>query len=505
MPSLADLVLLLYYGALGVLALYGAHRITLLMLLRRHHRPSGPVRPTPGSARYEARPLPRITVQLPLYNERFVAKRLLKAVAAIDYPKDRLQIQVLDDSTDDTTDVLAHEVAALKRRGLRVELVHRAQRDGFKAGALEAGLATADGELIAIFDADFVPPIDFLQRCIGPFEDPRVGMVQARWDYLNRDHSLLTRLQALLLDGHFVIEHAARASSSRFFNFNGTAGVWRREAIVDAGGWQHDTLTEDLDISYRAQLVGWRFAYLSDLVVPSELPIDVAAFKTQQYRWARGSIQTARKLLSSILRSAEPWWRKLEACVHLTNNWSYVLNVLVSVLLFPAMLARRGEPWLLLAIDLPLFAIATGSVTAYYVAGQRNTPTGEPHPLRLLAPALALGIGLSLNNTGAVFTGAVRRGGIFVRTPKYREVASSSALPAAYLARVGPGFLIEGAFAIYSLACLAAATSLEMWVSLPFLYLFFQGYAYIFTLSAITLWRRRRPLRSELSEAETPA
>ena len=498
MPSIADLVLPCYYGALGVLAFYGVHRLALLVLLRRHRKPS------PRTA--WSGPLPRVTVQLPLYNERYVALRLLAAVCRLDYPRELLDIQVLDDSTDDTTELLELEVDHWSRSGYQVQLLHRDRREGFKAGALEAGLATAKGELIAIFDADFVPPRHFLRSVVPSLADRRVGMVQARWEYLNRDHSMLTRLQALLLDGHFVIEHTARAVSGRLFNFNGTAGIWRRTAIEEAGGWQHDTLTEDLDISYRSQLAGWKFVYLPELTVPSELPVDIAAFKSQQYRWARGSIQTARKLLGRIAASSEPWWRKLEAFVHLTNNSSFALTVLLSLLIFPAMLARDGaDQWLLIAIDLPLFLVSTVSVAAYYVTGQRHTASGEKRPFLMLPAALALGIGLSINNTRAVLAGIVKQGGVFVRTPKYPVEAGSGAPPSAYLARINSSFLIEGLFAVYFFVCLLTAASLEMWFSLPFLYLFFQGYGYMFALSIAALWRRSKPTTTSLARAETTA
>ena len=312
-----------------------------------------------------------MTVQLPLYNERCVVERLLDAVGALDYPADRLEIQVLDDSTDETSALAAAAVERLRARGLAVAHLRRAHRRGFKAGALAAGLEAARGELIAVFDADFVPPPGFLTATVPSFADPAVGMVQARWEHLNREASLLTRVQALLLDGHFAVEHRARHVAGCFFNFNGTAGIWRRQAIADAGGWAHDTLTEDLDLSYRAQLAGWRFVYLPDVAVPAELPADAASFKAQQRRWAKGSLQTARKVLPRLLAARLPWRVKLEACAHLTANLSYPLMVALSLLLFPAMAARRGSARsLLLWVDAPLFVAATASVFTFYLASQ---------------------------------------------------------------------------------------------------------------------------------------
>jgi cellulose synthase/poly-beta-1,6-N-acetylglucosamine synthase-like glycosyltransferase len=318
-------LLALYYLVLSVLAVYGLHRLVLLAVYFRT-RKHGAVRP-PDPATW-----PRVTVQLPIFNERYVATRLIDAVCAFDYPRDRLEIQVLDDSTDDTTDRIARRVAHYRARGLDIHHLHRRRRTGYKAGALAAGCQQAQGELLAVFDADFVPPPEFLRETVPHFADPRLGVVQARWEHVNREYSLLTRAQAIFLDAHFLIEHVARNRAGHFFNFNGTAGIWRREAIVDAGGWHHDTLTEDLDLSYRAQLAGWRFLFLPEVTAPAELPVDVNAFKRQQFRWAKGSIQTARKLLGPVLRSDLPWSTKVEATIHLTNNAAYLLMVLLSLL-----------------------------------------------------------------------------------------------------------------------------------------------------------------------------
>lgn len=297
-----------YFGLMVVLSLFGLHRYTLIYLYyrNRENKQGAPARQFPAP--------PQVTVQLPVYNERFVVEDLLEAICALRYPRRRLQIQVLDDSTDETATVLRRAVAAKRAAGEPVEYHHRADRTGYKAGALEAGLRHASGELIAVFDADFTPDPDFLERTVDYFVNPRVGMVQARWTYRNRHLSVLTRLQAMLLDGHFVFEHGARARSGRFFNFNGTAGVLRKKMIEDAGGWQHDTLTEDTDLSYRAQMRGWRFLYVPQVEAPSELPTDMASFQVQQYRWAKGLVQTGVKLLPRLLRSHLPSGTKLEAC-----------------------------------------------------------------------------------------------------------------------------------------------------------------------------------------------
>ncbi len=474
---LSGSILALYYLILGILACYGVHRMVLVLEYWRTRRESLP-RPA------DPEQWPVVTVQLPIFNEKYVAERLIEAVCRLDYPRERLEIQVLDDSTDDTRQIVARLVKRLRGEGCDVHHLHREDRTGFKAGALEAGFAVARGELVAVFDADFVPQPGFLRDSVPYFADPGVGMVQARWGHLNRDFSLLTRVQAILLDGHFVVEHAARHRSGCFFNFNGTAGIWRREAIQDAGGWEHDTLTEDLDLSYRAQLAGWRFQYLPDLVVPAELPVEINAYKSQQHRWAKGSIQTGRKLLGRILRSPLSWKTKLEAFVHLTNNWAYLLMLALAALIFPAMVLRRGEEvWKLLAIDLPLFLAATVSVIVFYLVSQGANGGSWGRRLLSLPALMGVGIGLAVNNSRAVLSGAFRDGGVFHRTPKFSiEGKAGGVSGKSYALGTRLSFYVETLLALYFIACLAAAVHLEMWLSIPFLYLFLHGYCYMFLL-----------------------
>jgi cellulose synthase/poly-beta-1,6-N-acetylglucosamine synthase-like glycosyltransferase len=482
-----QVVLLVYYLILGVLALYGGHRIHLLVLYyrTRRHLPRTPQDPDPW---------PLVTVQLPLFNEMYVAERLIRAVCGFDYPRDRLEIQVLDDSNDETAAIVREAVRRFRQRGFRIEHLHRTDRIGFKAGALAAGLERATGELIAVFDADFVPEHDYLRRVVPYFQDPKIGMVQACWDHINRDYSLLTRIQAVFLDGHFLIEHAARNRAGRFFNFNGTAGVWRRQAIVEAGGWQHDTLTEDLDLSYRAQLAGWRFLFLPHVKVPAELPVEVNAFKRQQFRWAKGAIQTARKLLPRILTAPIPWWVKLEALVHLGSNSSYLLMVALSLLIFPAMVLRRGSPIsTILLIDLPLFLCATVSVLVFYyssqIIGKRNRAAG----LKQLMPLMGLGIGLAVNNSRAVLEGLKKEVGVFERTPKYRiENRGDRWQTKRYRAGSNLWVVLEGVLALWFAIACGLAWRMGMWLSLPFLYLFLQGYSYIYLLSLVSASRSAR-------------
>ncbi|MGH9566022.1 MAG: cellulose synthase family protein, partial [Candidatus Angelobacter sp.] len=323
-PNAFDMMLLIpYFIVLILLASYGVHRYILVYLYYKHRKKKTT---TPSS---EFPELPRVTVQLPIFNEQYVVDRLLSSICKLQYPLDKLDIQLLDDSTDETQAVARALVEQYAAQGFPVSYLHRTNREGYKAGALAEGMKTAKGEFIAIFDADFTPPEDFLLKTVHHLTDPSVGMVQTRWTHINRNYSFLTEVEAILLDGHFVLEHSGRARSNVFFNFNGTAGVWRRTAIEEAGGWQHDTLTEDTDLSYRAQMKGWKFVYLQDVECPAELPVEMTAFKTQQARWAKGLIQTAKKILPDVLKSKQSFHVKLEAWYHLTSNLSYPLMVLL--------------------------------------------------------------------------------------------------------------------------------------------------------------------------------
>jgi cellulose synthase/poly-beta-1,6-N-acetylglucosamine synthase-like glycosyltransferase len=492
-----------YFAVLLVLSVYGMHRYAMIrgyMKYRKQFSEEPPLR-------FEQ--LPRVTIQLPIYNEQYVVERLLEETTKIDYPRELLQIQVLDDSTDETHPFTARLVKDYRETGFPIEYIHRDNRHGYKAGALENGLRTATGEIVAIFDADFIPPGDFLQRTVHFFTNPKVGMVQTRWGYLNRHQNVLTEVQAMLLDGHFVLEHIARAGGGLFFNFNGTAGILRKSMIEDAGGWQHDTLTEDSDLSYRAQLKGWKFVYVPSIECASELPVETYGFQVQQSRWAKGLTQVALKLLPQILRSDLPFRVKAEAFFHLTPNISYPLMIVVSAMMLPVMIVRFYMGWFeMLLIDFPLIVASFWSISAFYVIAHRALfPKTWKRAFLFLPALMAAGVALTIINSRSVFEALIGYQTAFARTPKYgaqqagrmaniRYRRRSGWLPYAELA-VGTCFLAIVVFAIDSMNYLAV----------PFLLLFVGGY---YWAGFTTLWQeyqgklafeRQRELAAERAEA----
>ncbi len=495
-----DLAIMLpYFFVMIVLAVYGIHRYALVYnyYKNRKHVPGSP----PEIATW-----PKATVQLPIYNERYVIERLVEAVSQFDYPRELLEIQVLDDSTDQTQQVARDCVDRYRALGLPISYIHRDNREGYKAGALQEGLKSADGEFVAIFDADFIPPPDFLRRTVPYFADEKLAMVQTRWSYINRNYSALTEVEAILLDGHFVIEHSARYRSGLFFNFNGTAGVWRRNAIEDAGGWQHDTLTEDTDLSYRAQLRGWQFLYLPDIECPSELPVEMNAFKSQQARWAKGLMQTAKKILPRVLRSNQPAAVKAEAFFHLTANISYPLMVVMSMILLPAMIVRFYQGWFqVLVIDLPLFLASTCSISSFYLAAERALyPRSWKRTFLYLPFVMAVGIGLSVRNAWGVLEAIFNVKSEFVRTPKYRVEANANnnADWAKKTYRKSAGLLpfAEIALGIYFLLAVIYALQNENYATAPFLLLFVWGYLYTGVMSLAQTYLERLPFTVESGE-----
>jgi cellulose synthase/poly-beta-1,6-N-acetylglucosamine synthase-like glycosyltransferase len=537
-----------YVTCLVAVALYGFHRYVLLYLYRKYkHNTYTPL------ADFLPDRLPRITIQLPMYNEDLVAERVINATCQIDYPLDKLEIQVLDDSTDHSADIAKAAVEEWSAKGYPIKYIHRDNRVGYKAGALAEGLKQSSGEYIAIFDADFIPPKDLLRNVVHYFTDDKVGMVQVRWDHLNRDASILTRSQAIFLDGHFVIEHTARNRSGRFMHFNGTAGVWRRACIDDGGGWEHDTLTEDLDLSYRCQMKGWQFVYLPQFCAPAELPPEMIAFKQQAHRWTKGSFQTAIKLLPKVLKSKHLSYRiKTEAFFHLTNTVVYPLMVLLTVLMFPTFFNNlspfQGKSWSQYLFSATLFVMATCSSGMFFVWGQRELLGKEAtwKSIVYIPVLMALGVGICLNNTKAFFEaiwGAIRKKpSEFVRTPKYGvtgktrqswgrsppgpstapvdpprdatdavEPASTAAVPQppryfTFKRLALP--IIEIAFGCYMACCIYISVAMYLWwgekwslASVPFLLIFASGYFYVGMGSVYALWHMQVEAQEEYEEA----
>lgn len=501
----------LYVTVLCVVALYGFHRYILLYLYLKHkkdvYQPLGTFDE-----------LPKVTIQLPMFNEDTVAERIINATCHIDYPLDRLEIQVLDDSTDHSADIARKSVEAWAAKGYPIHYIHRTNREGYKAGALAAGLKIATGKFVAIFDADFIPPRDILRNTVQYFTDKQIGCVQVRWDHLNRDASLLTKSQAIFLDGHFVIEHTARNRSGRFMHFNGTAGIWRRSCIEDGGGWQHDTLTEDLDLSYRCQLKGWQFVYLPQFAAPAELPPEMIAFKQQAHRWTKGSMQTCIKLLPRILRSRNlPLTIKTEAFFHLTNTLVYPMMVLVTLLMWPTFISffnfetplRPSQHFYLsrYAFSATLFILATCSASFFFCFGQKELfgKNAGWKTILHLPFLMGLGVGICVNNTKAVIeaiAGAFKRGdkrqsGEFVRTPKY-GVANSAARATLRRRRVFTFDrllcpMIELAFGFYMAACVFISIEYRYArASVPFTLIFAGGYFYVAVSSLYTMWQMSR-------------
>ncbi|MCS7026822.1 MAG: glycosyltransferase family 2 protein [Bryobacteraceae bacterium] len=496
-------ILIPYFTVLTILSIYGLHRYYVIREYFKHksklHQP--PLR------RFER--LPRVTIQLPLYNERFVVQRLLENITQIDYPRELLQIQVLDDSTDETHPFTERLVNEYRAQGYPIEYHHRTNRHGFKAGALQEGLKTATGEFVAIFDADFLVPKDFLHRTIHYFTDPKVGVVQTRWTYLNRHYNVLTEVQAMLLDGHFALEHPARFASGAYFNFNGTAGILRVKMIEDAGGWQHDTLTEDSDLSYRAQLKGWRFVYVPSVECPSELPVDTHGFQVQQFRWAKGLMQVALKLLGPICRSNIPLRLKAEAFCHLTPNISYPLMIVVSALMLPVMIVRFYVGWIeMLLVDLPLVIASFWSICAFYVIAQRELyPNNWKRAFVFLPALMSAGVALTLSNTTAVLEAIRGKQTSFVRTPKFAIADSKTKIKVdrkGYRSRAGLLPWLELAAGSYFLFMVLYAIDTFNFLAVPILLLFVGGY---YWAGFSTLWEeyqnRQRWEAAQKLEAES--
>ncbi len=481
----------LHFMSMGGLALYGAHRLWLLTCWYRHgQKQVSTVTPPRLPVLVDT---PRVTVQVPLYNEPVVAARIIDAVAALNWPRERLDIQILDDSTDQTRRIVLERVGYWASRGIPITGITRRVRTGYKAGALRNGMVSCRGEFIAVFDADFVPAPDFLEKTIPWFDHPRIGMVQARWTFLNEGYSWLTRLQALLLAPHFRIEHGIRSARGLFFNFNGTAGVWRKQAIETAGGWQDDTVTEDLDLSYRAQMAGWKFTYLDHVEVPSELPVTLSDFRTQQERWAKGSIQTARKILPRLIVAPLAPEIKIEGVVHLMTNLCWGFGFVLTMTLYPVLVYRMNIGiYQVIWFDLPLFCLSTGAILVYYLIHAFRAGQGRFPWVLFMLPAVSIGLAPCLSL--AVLRGLCQKGGVFDRTPKFGVSDALSLKPAINGARSRgiTALLFNVPIMVYSLLPLWLTWHQGTWGALPLVSLFPLGFLVVVTIDLHGLIRFRQ-------------
>jgi cellulose synthase/poly-beta-1,6-N-acetylglucosamine synthase-like glycosyltransferase len=467
-----------YFIVTTVLALYGFHNlITTIMYLRMK---------TPKKRRTETqfpKEWPPITVQLPVFNEKYTVERLLRSVTSLDYPADKLQIQVLDDSTDDTFDLIRKLVEEYQRRGVNIEHIHRTDRKGYKAGALENGLRSAIGEFIAIFDADFVPKPDWLKRTVPSFQNPQLGCLQTRWGHTNQQYNSLTQAEAMGIDGHFIIEQTVRSKNGFFLNFNGTAGLWRRACITDAGGWQWDTLTEDLDLSYRAQMRGWKFDYLPDVVVPAELPPQVEAYKKQQFRWAKGSFQVVRKILPSVLKAKLPLKVRIMALLHLTGYFVHPLMLSVLLLTLPVGLLVPGAFRVF-----PISIIAGLGPPLLYLTATATQHKSILRRMSIFPLLVIVGFGLSLSTTVAVLEGLFSKGGAFIRTPKLNvgnRPNQKQKVDRAYVAPLNAMVWVEIVLGLYALVTGIVLVPYLGWSILFWMFIYMLGFFYIAGLNLL--------------------
>ena len=475
-----EIVLVVYIMTMLVLLFFASHGIIMLFYHRKY------IENIPQS-NSEIDFLEKVTIQLPLYNEQYVAERLIETVCKIDYPRHLLEIQVLDDSTDETVDIVSNLIIKKKKQGFDILHIRRENRKGFKAGALKEGLKSAKGNLIAIFDADFVPNSDFLKNTLRYFTNPKIGMVQTRWEHLNEDYSILTRIQALALNGHFVMEQPIRNKAGFFINFNGTGGVWRKECIEDAGNWHDDTITEDLDLSYRAQLNGWKFVYLRDITTPAELPAEMNALKAQQFRWTKGAIETAKKMLPKVWRAKIPLRIKLQSTFHLTNNIVFPFILIAGILNVPLVFIKNSGPYAIFFNFMSVFILAFMSSFLFYLFAQKDVYSDWRKKIALFPIFMAGSMGFAVNNSRAVFEGLLDRKSEFVRTPKFRIVNKTDSIVtnSSYLSSYGLNstIMVEIVLALYcSIGVFASIYFMEI-AALPFQLMFFLGFASVAALS----------------------
>ena len=481
-------LLILYLSALMALFTYGMNCWFLMLMYRLNYPQAAQKHQQVKDSFYQnvpPREWPHVTIQLPIYNERYVVERLIESVCRIDYPKNLLEVQVLDDSNDDTVQIARAMVAKMKAAGVDIAYVNRADRRGFKAGALKEGLKTAKGSLLAVFDADFIPNPDFLMESVPYFQDPRIGMLQTRWGHINSDYSLLTRAQSIGIDGHFGVEQASRSWSGFFMNFNGTAGVWRKKTIQDAGGWQADTLTEDLDLSYRAQLKGWKLKFASQVVCAGEIPVTINAFKSQQHRWAKGSIQTAKKNLGKLFKSDVSWIVKVQAFLHLTHYMVHPMMLVVVLTSVPMLYTQ----WFFDNLAYPiliftLLCLATFGPSSLYLFSQRVLYRDWKTRIKYLPFLMCLGTGIAVNNTKAVLEALFNIKSGFIRTPKYGiQKKGENWKNKHYAIPLNSISILEFFLGLYSLTGLLMFLFFSKYLVSPFLLIYTCGFFYVFFLS----------------------
>lgn len=469
-----EIVLISYFVSLFILFVFSSHGFFMIYYYNKYKN----VKPT---ANVDINPDTKVTIQLPLYNELYVVERLIDSVCEIDFPKDRMEIQVLDDSTDETVNLVARKVAEKVALGFNILHVRRELREGFKAGALKEGMKTATGEYIAIFDADFIPAKDFLKKTLSHFTDEKIGMVQTRWEHLNGDYSILTKAQALALDGHFVIEQNVRNKAGFFINFNGTGGIWRRSCIEDAGNWHADTLTEDLDLSYRAQLKGWRFVFLRDETSPAELPSEINALKAQQFRWTKGAIETAKKILPMVLKSKLPLRVKLQATFHLTNNLAFPFILLAAILNVPLIFIKNSGSHEAYFAVMSIFILAFIGSFMFYLYSQKDIRTDWRKKIVLFPLFMAGSMGFAVNNSRAVIEGLLSRKSEFVRTPKFKVVNQKDSWSNNKYVnkKLEPSVIVELIMALYCLVGIGSSIYFLEIAAIPFQLLFFIGFSFV--------------------------
>lgn len=469
-----DLVLIGYFLSLTILFVFGLHGFIMIFYHKkyRHNSPK---------ASQENSFEPKVTMQLPLYNELYVAERLINAICQIEYPKEKLEIQVLDDSTDETTEIVAKIVSIKQKEGFNIKHIRRGSREGFKAGALKYGLELAEGEFISIFDADFIPHKEFLRKTLSFFTDEKVGLVQTRWEHLNGDYSIITKAQALALDGHFVIEQTVRNKAGFFINFNGTGGIWRKQCIIDAGNWHDDTLTEDLDLSYRAQLKGWRFVFLRDFTSPAELPSEINALKAQQFRWTKGAVETAKKILPLVWSSNQPLRIKLQSTFHLTSNLVFPFILLAAILNVPLIFIKNSGSYDAYFAIMSIFVLAFISSFLFYMYAQKDIRVDWKKKVILFPLFMAGSMGFAVNNSRAVIEGLLNRKSEFVRTPKFKlESKNDTWLGNKYLnKKIGFSVIVEALLAIYCFIGLLSSIYFMELAAIPFQTLFFLGFFFV--------------------------